>query len=79
MISFQLPTGKIIHKSQYECLLIRLKVALHGHVSLGMFGRMEYFIFRCPNHSLQIDIEHGYIDGHYYHECRFCRYKFLFL
>lgn len=55
----------------------KLKVALFGRTRID---KTEHYLFRCPNHGLLIDVEHGYhLQGStgLFHRCPFCQYRYL--
>ena len=55
-----------------------LYISLYGRIKLGTFGDCDYYAFKCPNHPhLIVDMEHGYEEGRYYHECPTCKYRML--
>lgn len=58
-----------------------LKVWFHinikGSLKLGTFGDLDYYAFKCPNHGLVVDYEHGYYEDHYFLRCDKCQYKHL--
>lgn len=63
---------KLVTKNKFFLSFI---VAIKGRVLIGKFGNIDYYVFRCPNHGLIHDMEHGYYQGHYYHECEYCGFK----
>ena len=59
--------------------VVWLSILFTRRVKLGTFYGQEWFAFMCKDHRLQVDNEHGYIDGHYYHKCdvKGCTFRLL--